>query len=87
MVCIALRRQQTLRCVVYPSSFPWESVQLPLSPQLVEVILEPTNSLHHKCHFIKVRGEEALLFFSLDFQQDFQKERKCDGTGPATEDC
>lgn len=42
-------------------------------------MLESTNSLHHKCHFINVRGGETLTFFSLYFELGFQEGRKCDG--------
>lgn len=88
-VRIALRRQQPLWCDVCPSCspFPRESVQVPLFPQLVEMTLEFTSSLHCKHRSINVRGGEALPFFSLDFEPDFQKEGKCDGMGPATEVC
>lgn len=53
----------------------------------MEIILESTYSLHHKCHFMNVSDGEALPFFSLDFELDFQEERKCDGIGAATGFC
>lgn len=90
-VCTALRRQQMLWCNVYPSSSPspWGSVQLPLFPQLVEMILQSANSLHHQClykcfYFINVRDSGAFPYVNLSFELGFHKEGKCDGMGPAT---
>lgn len=80
-----------LWCNVCPSSSPspWGSGQLPLFPQLVEMILESTNSLHHQSlyksfYFIKVRDSGAFLYVNLKFELDFQEEGKCDGMEPAT---
>lgn len=82
-----------LWCNVYPSTSPfsWESVQLPLFPQLVEMSLESANSLHHQClykcfYFINVRERGAFPYVNLNFELDFQEEGKYDGMGPAAGD-